>query len=755
MYASPTSASAAPAGISPAGLSMLQQQQLQAAQAHFSNLGPPAMMTGSNGSAGPGTARMAAQASLGLGQHPLGHHPPDIRINTQFTSPQQQQQQQQSRPLSAGVPPSPASAHAHIGSMPPPSPMSARASPFGPGTGMQPPPTPQRPPFVQQSLSFHGPSDIGHNPNDGRPIDSPIGAGPNSAPASAGYMAPPQPYRQSTNGVPVAMSPSPGPPPPMMPPLPPPQPPSAASIAARAMPPPQSTGIRNEAVLGAQLAAAGAGPITASPAGVGPGLARLSAFSEALTVALEVSTLDALRAVVHNFFTETAVLKYGLFDPAAQLNKVFEVPCAAYPRFQHIGSLCGVVSTSVSPHYVREFILTVPHPQHGRPVHVGYLLRADEAVWQSKYSDGSKVDLIGTLTCHFVLTNSPGAGIGGGPVNSPPLRIESMDFDSRSHEEYINRASVVTETVEKLYDLPGFNGNVAIKDDEDDSVSISGSGRKQRKTSGSGGVLTRRRSGAGKPDSDDHMDDPTRGYRLPKSGKSLPQSRPPGIGSEQFVKLVRAPDSKIGSFGITEMGMRCLEIAESVAQLHELIGFSLDNDLGPIQSLARYSEIYRATTMREASSYAAMPSPRGPPPQPLQPAQQPPPTWAQNQGHWPSSPHNANMSTPNLPSATIAQTSQHPSHNSFYASSTVPPPPSSSSGMPPLPPLTIGDMAQATLDQRRQMAASMSMNSNAIVDMTGSDFVNGGSMNAGEQKTPLNENDSKARGGQKGAARGR
>jgi hypothetical protein len=34
-------------------------------------------------------------------------------------------------------------------------------------------------------------------------------------------------------------------------------------------------------------------------------------------------TLDALRAVVANFFTETAVLKYGLYDPSAGLNKVF------------------------------------------------------------------------------------------------------------------------------------------------------------------------------------------------------------------------------------------------------------------------------------------------------------------------------------------------------------------------------------------------------------------------------------------------
>lgn len=33
--------------------------------------------------------------------------------------------------------------------------------------------------------------------------------------------------------------------------------------------------------------------------------------------------LEALRAVVANFFTDTAVLKYGLYDPVAGLNKVF------------------------------------------------------------------------------------------------------------------------------------------------------------------------------------------------------------------------------------------------------------------------------------------------------------------------------------------------------------------------------------------------------------------------------------------------
>lgn len=65
------------------------------------------------------------------------------------------------------------------------------------------------------------------------------------------------------------------------------------------------------------------GPLTASATGVGPGLSKLTAFNEALSVASESDSLPALHHLVHNFFTETAVLKYGLYDTSAGLNKMF------------------------------------------------------------------------------------------------------------------------------------------------------------------------------------------------------------------------------------------------------------------------------------------------------------------------------------------------------------------------------------------------------------------------------------------------
>ncbi|KAK4055780.1 hypothetical protein OIV83_000327 [Microbotryomycetes sp. JL201] len=647
-----------------------------------------------------------------------GSVPPlDMRFNLQYEHPGNMPNGQMS---GGGMLTSPAPPHAQIGSLPPRSPLSFN-QPTGKG------PAPHRPPLTQDSSSFHGSTDAMTAIAEQQRAGNIDGGSANSAPPSAGVNLPPPPYRQSPVGVsPTVQNPQTGfttGPDGMGP-----RGPSVMGI--RPMPPTPAQGLRPDALLGAHLAAIGAGPITASAAGVGPGLARLTALSEALSVALEVSTMEALRAVVANFFTDTAVLKYGLFDPVAQLNKVFEIPCAAFPRFQHIGSLSGVIATSISPHYVREFVLTAPHPAHGRPIHVGYLLRADEAVWQSKYMDGAKVDLVGTLTAHFVLTAQPGGGVGGGTSLAPPLRIESLDFDSRGHEEWVSRDAFVAEKVERLYDLPGYS-----YDEDEPAANHASSRTKTRKASGgNAGVLTRRRSGAGGKlgDSEDHAS-PTRGHNLPKSA-SLPTERYPGLGSVSYQNVL-APSSKIGSFGITEMGMRCLEIAESVAQLHELIGFSLENDL---KSLTKYSELHRSGSLPDFPQ-----------------AGQPPgmtPIYTMQQGQqaaataraWPASPQSATFPTPTLPPASIAQTSQHPSHNTFYASSTVPPPPSNV-GMPPLPPLVNTASPAQGMDQSAFHARSIAPNMASMGDASFNAYLGGQSPN--KKDSASHQNDANAPAG--------
>lgn len=97
-----------------------------------------------------------------------------------------------------------------------------------------------------------------------------------------------------------------------------------------------------------------------------------------------------------------------------------------------------------------------------------------------------------------------------------------MEFDSRGHEELIAREAVVSERVEKFFE----SGEEAGK----------GKGKKV-------GPAMRRRSSTKEEDEE-----------RPAWGEKTP-----GLGSVLYENHL-LPASPVGSFGITEMGMRCLEV---------------------------------------------------------------------------------------------------------------------------------------------------------------------------------------------------
>lgn len=260
-----------------------------------------------------------------------------------------------------------------------------------------------------------------------------------------------------------------------------------------------------------------------------------------------------------------------------------EIPCAAFPRFHHINALAGAIASTFSQQYIREFFLTTPVPHSssepalepppqcppGRPIHVGYLLRADEAVWHHRWSNGVKVELTGTLTMHFVVTANPGAG-GAGSGTVPPLRIESVEFEARGHEEFASmQDAFVYERIERLFDLSTPDEQAATHEGEG-SPPLGRGHRQGRRVSGSG-VLTRRKSagrvgvGASGDGDDPDSSDPKKGHVLPKSAP-WPTERAPGLHGVVYEKM-HPPAGIVGSFGITEMGMRCLEVSESLVAL--------------------------------------------------------------------------------------------------------------------------------------------------------------------------------------------
>lgn len=385
-----------------------------------------------------------------------------------------------------------------------------------------------------------------------------------------------------------------------------------------------------------------------------------------------------------------------------------EIPCSAFPRFQHLNLLHGVLSSTLSPSFIREYRLTTPDTTLQSPssatnansssgasaaggpsgasnsastgapplpqVHIGYLLRADEAVWTSRFSSGTKVDLVGTLTVHLVFKD-----LGNG---QPVLRVESFEFESRGHEEW-----VVREAMELIRANPaqqqqhpatpgpgnaGGGGNntnsdsstttpmtsanttMVIKEEGGDSTmsspdksgaanhgsrrSSNGGGQNQGQNARKGGMTTRRRSASAREELDhdqESNEDPSNSAgggtgsatgdgdkdkeRRDESGgtEGKPQassSSANGVAASEQQQhrrpnhngpTARIPPSSVGAFGVTEMGMRCLEvsvaenlswddealtdmdicrqISESVAQLQDLISFSLETNIGPIR----------------------------------------------------------------------------------------------------------------------------------------------------------------------------
>jgi len=297
---------------------------------------------------------------------------------------------------------------------------------------------------------------------------------------------------------------------------------------------------------------------------------------------------------VSDYFTDAGVVKFGLYDKTAQLSKVFgsfslhlsiprcsiidlvlvstEIPCSAFPRFQHLNLLHGVLSSTLSPSFIREYRLTTPDttlhspssPSNPAPlpqVHIGYLLRADEAVWTSRFSSGTKVDLVGTLTVHLVFKD-----LGNG---QPVLRVESFEFESRGHEEW-----VVREAMELLPPSTPAIGNAGIKEEESSGEKGGGRSRRSSNSVGGGGnqrkgMTTRRRSASAREEQEqDHESNasssqPERGEKDGKDDGNGTSQSSTTRDDPRRTATARIPSSSVGSFGVPEMGMRCLEVSNS------------------------------------------------------------------------------------------------------------------------------------------------------------------------------------------------
>ncbi|RUS25336.1 hypothetical protein BC938DRAFT_472309 [Jimgerdemannia flammicorona] len=81
------------------------------------------------------------------------------------------------------------------------------------------------------------------------------------------------------------------------------------------------------------------------------------------------------------------------------------------------------------------------------------------------------------------------------------------------------------------------------------------------------------------------------------------------------------PDTPVNEYGITVKTMRCLEIAEVVGHMKDLIAYSVENNFGPIQSLQKYTQTCRENQARFPNQPGMIPvNPNGQPGGPSNPS---------------------------------------------------------------------------------------------------------------------------------------
>ncbi|KZT74462.1 hypothetical protein DAEQUDRAFT_807589 [Daedalea quercina L-15889] len=156
------------------------------------------------------------------------------------------------------------------------------------------------------------------------------------------------------------------------------------------------------------------------------------------------------------------------------------------------------------------------------------IVECPDALWTFRYQNGFSVVLKGPFTAHVVLVAEPPPQTQPPQVPTPPnyaLRIENMIFDALTHEKLINIDSI----------------------------------------------------------------EGTRMASSPSAAMSFGDVDPRLEEPRTIIERAVYPAEPINAFGIPQATMRCLELAESVTQMGDLIQFSATQQLGPRQALARYA----------------------------------------------------------------------------------------------------------------------------------------------------------------------
>ncbi|KAJ8502075.1 hypothetical protein ONZ51_g198 [Trametes cubensis] len=163
------------------------------------------------------------------------------------------------------------------------------------------------------------------------------------------------------------------------------------------------------------------------------------------------------------------------------------------------------------------------------------LVECATASWTFQYTNGYNITLRGPLTADVVVQPhaSSGQQLPPNSVSTYTLKLERLQFDAFVHEKFLSLDSISGERIAE--------------------------------------------SPRGMPASPGQTEDPNR------------------FDEAKYVyERATIPAEPINAFGIPQATMRCLELAESVAQMSELIQYSIDTKMGPVDALAAFADKIRA-----------------------------------------------------------------------------------------------------------------------------------------------------------------
>ncbi|KAK7696556.1 hypothetical protein QCA50_001214 [Cerrena zonata] len=273
------------------------------------------------------------------------------------------------------------------------------------------------------------------------------------------------------------------------------------------------------------------------------GLTRMLSFSGSLAAdspqRLQMSYWDS---IVNDYFLPRATFKFTLWKDNQRMEaKPFEIGVPILPRFFLVTSQSGVKAMHLTLDNARE-----------RPIGAGRTsIECLDAIWTFRYMNGYVVTLRGNLTA----TMLPVPIAGGQSIP----KFEALTFDANHHDKTISLDAIIGNRQVDVTTHPPTPRQAA----------------QTTTTNGTDGSQTQVQP---------PLEDP--------------------LKDEPKVMVDRAimPAEPVNAFGIPQATMRCLELAESVAQMSDLIYYSKENDLGPLDALKQF-----ALVLRETRSTAMMP----------------------------------------------------------------------------------------------------------------------------------------------------